>query len=99
MTIDHICGTFSTKLGLQLSELFPEHDNNLVTMKFFDLNKHKTRWAFQEDNGSQSAIQDFPLGGGRRSPMWALFGGNVCEIERIGSRWGGERPYIRQWLW
>ena len=34
-------------------------------------------------------IQDFPLGGGRPSPTWALFGENVCENERIGSRWGG----------
>ena len=28
-------------------------------------------------------------GGGRRPPMWALFGKNVCENERIGSRLGG----------
>ena len=26
---------------------------------------------------------------GRRCPMWALFGENLYENERIGSRWGG----------
>ena len=33
----------------------------------------------------------WPLGE-RRPPMWALFGENVCQNERIGSRWG-----IQQW--
>ena len=33
--------------------------------------------------------------------MWALFGRNVCENERIGSRWGkgvgaARTPWIRQ---
>ena len=46
-------------------------------------------------------IQDFPppTGGGGRGPvlgghgppMWALFGENVCENERIGFRRGGGR--------
>ena len=36
----------------------------------------------------------FPAGGrraveGRPPPMWALFGKNVCENERIGSCWRG----------
>ena len=36
----------------------------------------------------------FPVGGGaeplggHQPPMWALFGKNVCENERIGSCWG-----------
>ena len=30
-----------------------------------------------------------PFWGGVESPMWALFGENVCENERIGSRKGG----------
>ena len=32
-----------------------------------------------------------PLGG-HGPPMWVLFGKNVCENERIGSRRGGVRP-------
>ena len=41
----------------------------------------------------QGWIQDFPWGGqdpfgGRGPPTWALFGENVCENERIGSRRG-----------
>ena len=45
----------------------------------------------------QWRIQDFPLGGGaeplggRQLSMQALFGENVCENERNGSRWGGGR--------
>ena len=38
----------------------------------------------------------FPVGGrapsrlgGCQPPMWVLFGKNICENERIGSRWGG----------
>ena len=40
----------------------------------------------------------FPIGGrgpvmGRHGPpMWALFGENVCENERIGSHRGGRAP-------
>ena len=30
-----------------------------------------------------------PVRGGRGPPMWALFGENVCENERIGSHRGG----------
>ena len=39
----------------------------------------------------QWRIQDFPWGGGggRRLPTQVLFGENVCENERIGSRCGG----------
>ena len=37
----------------------------------------------------QLRIQDYPLGGGERCPLTrALFGGNVCENERIGSHLG-----------
>ena len=31
----------------------------------------------------------FPVAGGRQPPMRTLFGENVCENERIGSRGGG----------
>ena len=40
----------------------------------------------------------FPLGGGveplggRGPPTWALFGENVCENQRIGSRRGWRAP-------
>ena len=30
-------------------------------------------------------------------PKWVLFGRNVYENERIGSRCGGDAPRIRQW--
>ena len=33
-----------------------------------------------------------PIRGGRGPPMWALFGENVCENERIGSHRGGRAP-------
>ena len=48
----------------------------------------------------QWLIQDFPWGGGggvhplggRGPPMWALFGENICENERIGSHRGWRAP-------
>ena len=46
----------------------------------------------------------FPVGG-RRPPTRVLFGGNVCQNERIGSHWrgGGVRaggtPWIRQCMY
>ena len=40
--------------------------------------------------GSTGADPGFPVGG-RGHPTWVLFGENVCENERIGSRWGGGR--------
>ena len=52
----------------------------------------------------QWRIQAFPLGGaeplgGHRPLMQALFGENVSENERIGSRWGAPAapPWIPQW--
>ena len=39
---------------------------------------------------SMLRIQDFPLGG-RRPTTWMIFGGNMCENKRIGSRGGGGR--------
>ena len=43
----------------------------------------------------------FPVGGGRGSPTWALFGENVCKNERIGSHRGACARHapsqIRQW--
>ena len=32
--------------------------------------------------------------GGPRPPMWALFGKNICEDERTGSRMGGVRQFL-----
>ena len=43
-------------------------------------------------SGGGSRISRLGGGGGRHRPLtWALFGENVCENERIGSRWGGGR--------
>ena len=45
----------------------------------------------------QGWTQDFPqgvwtnFGGGRGPPMWALFGENICENERI---WSRRRAYV-----
>ena len=47
-----------------------------------------------QNSDKSGADPEFPVGGwtrfgGRGPPMWALFGENVCEDERIGSRGGG----------
>ena len=45
------------------------------------------------EDAFSAADPGFPVGGtptrwGRRPLTWVLFGRNVCENERIGSRWG-----------
>ena len=63
--------------------------DNLVVENLIDL-LHETM-----------AVADpgFPVGGrqvfgGRRPLTQVLFGENVCENERIGSRWGGRAPAV-----
>ena len=43
-----------------------------------------------------AADRGFPVGGGGGAPPTrALFGGNVCENERIGSCWWGATENIK----
>ena len=65
---------------------------------------HKSSWSGWDMHWDVETVADpgFPVGWrapiqGRGSPMWVLFGENVCENKRIGSHGGAcPPPQIRQ---